>query len=77
MDEPKALQRLWLHGYYMNYDEADYDGVKYLRDDLATDEAKVFFMQAYAQGEAQFEDDYDRQFSLKYENSDYTLYRRT
>lgn len=77
MDEPKALERIWLHGYYMNYAETDYDGVKYLRDNLSTDEAKVFFVQAYEHDEAQFEDEYDRQFTLKYENSDYTLYRRT
>lgn len=76
MDEPKPLQRVWIHGYYINYDEADYDGIKYLRDELSTEEAKVFFEQAYAKGEAQFEDRYNKQFTIVYKNSDYTLYHR-
>ncbi len=64
--------------YKIEYDEKDYDGVKYLRDDLQPDESSVFFEQAKLKGEAHFEDDYDRQWALKYNRSSvsYLLERR-
>ncbi len=44
-----------------------HEPMKRLRDDLSRDEAKVYFEQARLKGSAQFEDDYDRQFTLFYE----------
>lgn len=77
MDEPKQLKKLSIHGYSLNYDYADYDGVRYLYDQLSADESKVFFKQAYEHGEAQFEDRYKKNFSITYKGGEYTLHRRT
>lgn len=51
----------------------------YLRDDLQYEEARVFFEQARYRGEAQFEDDYDGQWTIKYNRSTggYLLVKRS
>ncbi len=66
-----------IHGFYLNFEDADRDGVYYLRQDLQYREAKTLFDAARVQGSAHFEDDQDRDWSLNY-NSDgtYTLVRR-
>ena len=66
-----------LHGFRVAYDEGVYEGIKYLRDDLSYDEAKVFFDQAKLKGQAAFEDDLDRDYTLFYQSGVYTLLRRS
>jgi hypothetical protein len=72
------VQRTNIYGFWVNYDDSAYDGIRYLRDDLSREEAVVFFDQARQKGSAQFEDDYEKQFILYYESgsSSYILARR-
>lgn len=67
-----------IHGCRVTYEQNAYDGIRYLRDDLETNEAKVFFDQAHLKGSAQFEDDAERQFTLLYDRgaAAYVLVRR-
>lgn len=65
-----------VHSYYVNYEENAEEGIRYLRDDLDSNEARVFFDQARQKGQVQFEDDDDRQFTLFYRDGIYTLVRR-
>lgn len=60
-------KRTSIHGFWVNYEDNAHEALKRLRDDLSRDEAKVYFEQARLKGSAQFEDDYDRQFTLFYE----------
>lgn len=69
-------KRASVHGFWVSYEDNAYEGLKHLRDDLSRDEAKVYFEQARAKKSAQFEDDYDRQFSILYEKGSYVLVRR-
>ena len=75
------IQEIWINYYRIKYEDQETDisyAIDYLRDDLKIDEAKVFFEQAKATGQAQFEDDDDRQFTLQYNSGDnyYTLIKR-
>ena len=65
-----------VHGFNMDYEENAMEGIRYLRDDLDFNEAKVFFDQSREKGSAEFEDDEDRQFTLFYKDGIYTLSRR-
>lgn len=65
-----------VHGFKVRYEEENSEGIKYLRDDLSYEEAKVFFDQAKIKGSAQFEDDLDRDFTLLYQSGVYVLMRR-
>ena len=65
-----------VHGKKVAYEKNAYEGVKYLRDDLDSREAMVFFGAARRAGSAPFEDDDDRQFTLIYKSGTYTLIRR-
>jgi hypothetical protein len=65
-----------VHGFTVNYETNAYEGIRYLRDDLDFEEARVFFDQARLRGFAQFEDDQDRQYTLYYRDGIYTLARR-
>ena len=74
------IQQTYLNGYYLKYEDSETGinyGLDYLRYKLQPAESVVFFNQARAAGQAQFEDDYDRQFTLMY-NSDgtFTLLKR-
>ena len=68
--------RTTVHGFTVIYENNASSGIDYLRNDLDFDEAKVFFDQARLKGQAKFEDDEDRQFTLFYKNGIYTLVRR-
>ena len=72
----KMPEKTIIHGYPVTHEKDVYEGVSYLRDDLDSSEAKVFFDQARARGSANFEDDEDRQFTLVYQNGVYNLIRR-
>lgn len=69
-------EQIWLHDHYLNYNEADYNGVEYLRDRLSEEEVKVFFDQAYDRGKAEFEDNQGHNFSIIYEDGEFTLQAR-
>lgn len=66
-----------VHGFSIAYEENAVEGIRYLRDDLSFDEARVFFDQARMKTSAQFEDDEDRNFTILYHDGSYTLVRRS
>ena len=70
------IQKADIHGHSVAHEENSIEGVHYLRDGLDGEEARVFFDQARSRGSAEFEDHADRQFTLIYQNSAYTLVRR-
>ena len=67
-----------VHGFWVEFDEELRDGIRYLRDDLQYREAKSLFDAARLTGSAEFEDDYDRDWTLTYNSGEgtYTLIRR-
>jgi len=67
-----------IHGFLLEFDEELKEGVRYLRDDLQYKEAKTLFDAARLRGDAEFEDDYDRDWTLTYNRGKgtYTLIRR-
>lgn len=65
-----------IHGFSVIYEKNAIEGIRYLRDDLDFEEARVFFDQARTKGFAEFEDDEDRQYTLFYKGGSYTLARR-
>ena len=75
-----AIKKETIHGFWVTFDEELRDGVRYLREDLQYKEAKTLFDAARLTGsaEAEFEDDYDRDWTLIYNRGDgtYTLIRR-
>ncbi len=75
------IQEVWIGYYRLKYEDQEsgiVNGVQYLQYDLSSEESKVFFEQAKAAGQAQFEDDYERQFTLIYDYGDnsFTLIKR-
>ncbi|OGZ17326.1 MAG: hypothetical protein A2Z78_00745 [Candidatus Nealsonbacteria bacterium RBG_13_36_15] len=58
------MKQISIHGYITKYEDKDYNGIRYLLEDLQYDEAKVFFEQARLHGSAQFEDDFEGQYIL-------------
>jgi len=67
-----------IYGYWVVYEKEMVQGIRYLKYDLQREEARTLFEAAKDQGDAEFEDDDDRDWSLRYnrgENS-YTLFRR-
>ncbi len=58
------IKKTNIYGFYITYEESVYDGIRYLRDDLDFEEARVFFDQARQRGYANFEDNQDRQYTL-------------
>jgi len=73
-----SIKKERIHGFLLIFDEKLRDGVRYLRDDLQYREAKTLFDAARLTGTAEFEDDYDRDWSLVYNRREgtYTLIRR-
>jgi len=72
-----AIKKETIHGFWVTFDEELRDGVRYLRDDLQYKEAKTLFDAARLNGSAEFEDDYDRDWTLVYNrDGTYTLIRR-
>jgi len=72
-----AIKKETIHGFWVTFEEELRDGVRYLRDDLQYKEAKTLFDAARLNGSAEFEDDYDRDWSLIYNrDGTYTLIRR-
>jgi hypothetical protein len=73
-----AVKKEQVHGYWLIFEEELRDGVRHLRDDLQSGEAKTIFDAARIDGTAEFEDDQDRDWTLIYNRQDgnYTLIRR-
>jgi hypothetical protein len=69
-------EKTTIHGFPVTYEQNAYEGIRYLRDDLDFNEARIFFDQARQRGSAQFEDDEDRQYTLFYKEGNYILVRR-
>lgn len=67
-----------VHGFLLFYEEKLKEGVRYLRDDLQYRETKTLFDAARINGTAEFEDDYDRDWTILYNygKGTYTLLRR-
>lgn len=73
-DQPKKTK---IHGHTVYYDKDTEKAVKYLKYDLDYKEAKVFLEHAKHHSDgAQFEDEHERNFTLKYKSGRYTLERR-
>lgn len=75
-DIKKLTEKIIIHGFTVIFEQNAIEGIRYLRDDLDFNEARVFFDQARTKGSAQFEDDQDRQYTLFYKGGSYTLVRR-
>ena len=72
-----AIKKQQIHGYWVKFDEGVKEGIRYLRDDLQRNEAKTLFEAARLRGEAEFEDDQDRDWTLIYNrDGTFTLIRR-
>ena len=73
-----ATKKESIHGAWIIFDEEMQDAIRYLRSDLQRDEAMTLFDAARFKGSAEFEDDYDRDWSLVYNRGDntFTLFRR-
>ncbi len=69
-------QKTTVYNFSVIYEENAKEGIRYLREDLDFDEARVFFDQARLRGSAQFEDDQDRPYTLIYQNGVYVLTKR-
>ncbi|RJQ14516.1 hypothetical protein C4553_00365 [Candidatus Parcubacteria bacterium] len=65
-----------IYSFSVSYEENAQEGARYLKEDLAKEEAMVFFDYAKRNGSAQFEDDDDRQFTLLYQEGSYVIIRR-
>lgn len=71
------MQDTHIYGFKVQYEDATRKAVDYLKNDLSSEESKVFFEHAKRHGSAQFEDDEDRNFTLVYnQNNLFTLTRR-
>jgi len=69
------MKETYIHGYKVKYEDNAYSGVDYLKNDLDSKEASVFFNEARRRSQAPFEDDDDRDFILS-RNSDGSYYLR-
>ena len=73
-----AIKKQSVHGFLVQYEEELRDGIRHLSIDLQYSEAKTLFDAARLRGSAEFEDDFDRDWSLVYNRGagTYTLIRR-
>lgn len=72
----EGLKRTSVFGHTVEYSEDCRDAVRYLRDDIQSEEAHVFFEQARYRGEAEFETDKEGQFTLKHHGGIYSVEKR-
>ncbi|MEX2033205.1 MAG: hypothetical protein WD889_01420 [Candidatus Colwellbacteria bacterium] len=67
------MKREKIHGFLVNFDETlKNTGIYYLQYDLNSQAARTLFEAARAEGEAHFEDDHERRFTLIFNRSDGT-----
>lgn len=55
-----------VHGFWVTFEKDLWEGIRYLSGDLQYEEAKTLFDAARLRGTAEFEDDYDRDWTLTY-----------
>jgi len=65
-----------IHGHTVHGEDDAVKGLEHLDNDLDSGEAKALFDQARYRGQAQFEDDEDRNYTLTYDDGRYTVTRR-
>ncbi len=72
------MEKQNVYGYWVIFEKGVREGIRYLRNDLQREEAKTLFEAAKHQGDAEFEDDYDRDWTLRYNRGEgtYTLLQR-
>lgn len=71
------MKQISVHGYRTKYEDDVYNGIKHLLQDLQYKETKVFFEHARLHRSAQFEDDFEGQYTLEYNrDGTYTLSKR-
>ena len=59
-----------VYGFLVRFEQDLREGIRYLRDDLQKEEAKTLFDAARLRGNAEFEDDEDRDWTLMYIRGD-------
>ena len=64
-----------INGHTVEYEENAKHGVYYLTHQIDTQEAKVFFDQAFNRGSAAFEDQMGYNYKLVHHGSEYQLVR--
>ena len=69
------MKETYIHGCKVKYEDNAYSGVDYLKNDLDSKEASVFFNEARRRSSVPFEDDDVRDFILS-RNSDGSYYLR-
>ncbi len=59
-----------VYGFLVRFEQDLREGIRYLRNDLQREEAKTLFDAARLRGNAEFEDDKDRDWTLMYIRGD-------
>lgn len=59
-----------VYGFLVRFEQDLREGIRYLSDDLQEEEAKTLFDAARLRGNAKFEDDEDRDWTLTYIRGD-------
>lgn len=62
-----------IHGHVVYADDAAKNGLNYLDYDLDGNAAEAFFRQAKQTGQASFEDEHERRYSIRYSNGAYYI----
>ncbi|MDD5589953.1 MAG: hypothetical protein PHQ47_02130 [Candidatus Portnoybacteria bacterium] len=70
------MPRTTFHNYVLEFEENDRHGYDYLASKLNSEEAKVYFDYAKSHGEAQFETQSGKDYSLFHKDGLYTLVKR-
>lgn len=72
------IQKEYVHDFIVQFDDSFIDGLRYLRDHLSFDEMKTLTDAARLDGSAEFEDNFNRNWTLLYNRGEgtYTLIRR-
>ncbi|HHE67506.1 MAG TPA: hypothetical protein ENL33_00370 [Candidatus Parcubacteria bacterium] len=65
-----------IHGHWVVYAPGTDSAVRYLKNDLDSEEARVFFDQARSKGYCKFEDEHEGQYILRYRSGEYKLEKR-
>ncbi len=72
-----TLKHTSIHGHTVYFDETTEKAMRYLKYDLDQKESKTHFEQAYHHSAgSEFEDEHERNFTLKFDNGKYTLEQR-
>ncbi|MBI4709081.1 MAG: hypothetical protein HY764_02680 [Candidatus Portnoybacteria bacterium] len=64
------------HGHITKYDDKDKKGYEYISKKIDPEEAKVLFSEAKRRGEAQFETQLGKNYSVTHKDGVYTVVKR-